>query len=53
MRLERTNAVFRGFGTPRLGFHRRMPSIVIRIQTHRVVITIGSGAGAVVVIVPK
>ena len=30
-----------------------MPQIVIRIQTRRIVITIGSGDNAVVVIVPK
>jgi len=30
-----------------------MPPVTICIQTHRVVITIGSGEDAVVVIVPK
>lgn len=30
-----------------------MPPVTIYIQTHRVVITIGSGEDAVVVIVPK
>jgi hypothetical protein len=30
-----------------------MPPVTISIQTHRIVITIGSGDDAVVVIVPK
>ena len=30
-----------------------MHTVTIRIQTHRIVITIGSGEDAVVVIVPK